>query len=121
MDQEQELKNTFLEEYASALLLKKVGNVKSAVILLSKELFAICDYIILKKYNKLPKNHTDRFRILELKEKILFIRLDSVWSKYTDTYSKPSTEDSFKILNDLIMEILQNERCCEQIKKPIGQ
>jgi hypothetical protein len=49
-------------------MLKNAHRMKSAVILASKALFAFCDYIIFSKYGKLPKNHAERFRILELKE-----------------------------------------------------
>ena len=121
MNQEKELEDTFLEEYTSALMLKNTGKLKSAIILLYKALFAICDYIIFKKYNKLPKNHTDRFRILEMKEKDVFNGLNSVWSRYRETYSRPSNEDSFNLLNDTIVRIIQNEECCEEIKRTIGQ
>ncbi len=119
MNQEDELKNTFLEEYSAAYLLKKAGKLKSSVILLSKALFALCDYIILKKYSKLPKNHSERFRILELKEKKVFLEVDSAWSKYTDTYSKPSNEDAFRMLDSSVRKIIQNEETCSEIKRLI--
>ncbi len=117
MNQKEELQNTFLEEYSAALLLKDAQKIKSAVILLSKALFALCDYIIFTKYQKLPKNHTDRFRILEIKEKTLFLDVDSVWSKYTDTYSKPSTEESFILLSNTIRRIIKHDETCREIKE----
>ena len=121
MTQEEELKNTFLEEYSSANVLKEMGRLKSAVILLSKALFALCDYILLKKLGKLPKNHSERFRFMELKERVLFLEVDSVWSKYTDTYSKPSNEESFKLLIESITRIIKNEKACEEIKRIIEE
>ncbi len=119
MNQENELKNTFLEEYSSAILLKGMGKLKSATILISKSLFALCDYIIFKKYSKLPKNHSERFRILELKENAIFSEIDSTWSKYIDTYSKPSNEESFELLKNSIIKVMKNEECCKEIKKII--
>jgi predicted nucleotidyltransferase len=94
MDQKKNLQDTFVEEYESALLLQKAGKKKATTILLSKALFALVDFIIYTKYTKLSKNHGERFRILEQKEKELYNKVDSVWSKYTDTYSKPSTEEA---------------------------
>ena len=119
MDQINDLKDTFVEEYSSAKVLKKMDKLKSSVILLSKSIFALCDYIIFKKYGKLPKNHSDRFRILKMKEKSIYQIVDSVWSKYTDTYSKPSQEESFNLLNKAVVEIVENEDFNKEIKNII--
>jgi len=119
MDQKTELKNTFLEEYSSAVLLKGMGKVKSSVILLSKALFALCDYLIFTKYSLLPKNHGERFRILELKEKEIYVLVDSVWAKYTETYSHPSGEEAYKILNKAILEIAKNGSIDSEIKEMV--
>ncbi|NQV08737.1 hypothetical protein HQ529_02690 [Candidatus Woesearchaeota archaeon] len=119
MNQENELKNTFIEEYSSAKMLKKQGRLKSAVILISKSLFVLCDYIIFRKYKKLSKNHADRFRILQLKENKIYLEVDSVWSKYTDTYSKPSNYESYDILNKAIINIIENEELDKEIREII--
>ena len=55
MDQQNELKDTFIEEYESACLLNEKKSLKSALILFSKALFALCDYIIFVKYKKLSQ------------------------------------------------------------------
>ena len=109
MDQAKELKDTFIEELESARILEKSNRMKSATILASKALFALCDYIIFIKYQKLPKNHAERFRILELKEPKIYSSVNKAWSKYTDTYSKPSEKESYNILIKSIMEIAENE------------
>lgn len=122
MDQLKELEETFIEEYESAKLLEGLKKDKSTTILLSKALFALLDYIILAKYNNLPKNHTERFRILENKEPKTYSLVDSVWSKYTNTYSKPSSKESINLLKNVIMEVVKkNERISEEIKKSIGR
>lgn len=121
MDQKDELKKTFIEEYSSAKILKEMNKLKSALILISKSLFALCDYIIFKRYSSLPKNHSERFRILELKEKKIYERVDSIWSKYTDTYSKPSNEESYKLLNKVIKDIVKNEELDKEIKEIVGE
>ena len=121
IDQINDLKDTFLEEYGSAKVLRKMNKLKSSVILLSKSVFALCDYTIYKKYGKLPKNHSDRFRILKLKENKIYQIVDSVWSKYTDTYSKPSQEESFNLLNRTVAEIVENEEFDQEIKDLIKE
>ena len=121
MATEKELKTTFIEEYSSAKILKDMGNLKSAVILISKALFALCDYVIFEKYSKLPKNHSERFRILELKEKAIFVVVDSVWSKYTDTYSKPSNEESYNLIKNALREIIKNEKSAKEFRDIIEE
>jgi len=94
---------------------------KSPSLLISKSLFALCDYIIYKKYGKLPKNHSERFRILEVRERAIFAEVDLVWSKYTETYSKPSGEESYKMLYEAIKRIIKNEKSCEGIEKSVEE
>ncbi|MBT3408480.1 hypothetical protein HN415_07395 [Candidatus Woesearchaeota archaeon] len=120
MDQINELEETFIEEYSAAKLLIQNKMTKSATILLSKSLFALADYIIFKKYKKLPKNHSERFRILELKEPKFYIELDKMWSKYTDSYSKPTTKEStIQFLNIITKLINENETISQKIKNTI--
>ena len=116
MEESEELKKTFLEEFDSARLLKDKGRMKSAVILLSKALFALCDYIIIEKHKRLPKNHSERFRILEKKEPKIYSEVNRVWSGYTDTYSKPSDKESYALLRQAINHISENERLDQEIK-----
>ena len=117
MEQDRLLKETFIEEYSSAKILKDMNKLKSSLILLSKSLFALCDYLIFKKYNKLPKNHSERFRILELKEPKIYLKVDSVWEKYTDTYSKPTDNNSYDLLNKVKIEIAENEELDKELKE----
>jgi hypothetical protein len=121
MEQEKELKDTFIEEYSSAKILKDMDNLKSAIILISKSLFALCDYILFKKYGKLPQNHKERFRILDIKEKDMYIKVSSVWSRYIDTYSKPSHIESYNLLNKTIINIIKNEEVDKEIKRIIEE
>ncbi len=112
----EDLKQTFLEEYESAKVLFELNKLKSATILLSKAIFALCDYLILKKYSKLPKNHSERFRILELKEPIIYSEIDSMWNKYRDTYSKKTKIDSYYFLLNSIDGMLKDEENFKEIK-----
>ena len=119
MNQEDELRNTFIEEYSSAKMLKRIGKLKSALILISKSLFALCDYILFKKYAKLPRNHGERFRMLQLKENNTYLEVSSIWSQYTDTYSKPANGESYDLLNNIIIKVIENEEVDKEIKEVI--
>ena len=119
MSQLEELENTSIEEIKAAKLLQKEHMTKSALILYSKALFAVLDYLILKKYKKLPKNHSERFRILEAKEPKTYINVDKIWLKYTDSYSKPADEDSIRLFVETIKEIVQDENISEKIKEAL--
>lgn len=122
MGQLEELEFSLLEEYESALLLLQHSKRKSALILLSKSLFAVVDYILLSKYHKLPRNHAERFRILQQKEPQIYSLVDSVWSKYTDTYSKPSFEESVLLLQKTILEVCSYDRKLhEKITQTFGK
>ncbi|MBW2989250.1 hypothetical protein KY358_02925 [Candidatus Woesearchaeota archaeon] len=73
------------------------------------------------RYGKLPKNHSERFRILERKEKRTYGTVDAIWQKYTSTYSRPSGEDSFTLLNKAVVEIIENEITDKEIKRLIEE
>lgn len=119
MNQLEELESTFLEEYSSATLLEKEAKYKSTTILLSKAVFALVDYILFRKYKVLPKNHVERFRILERREPELYSLLDSLWNEYTDTYHKPAAAESITLLKDAIEKISQNESTSPKIKENV--
>ena len=120
MEELHELERTFIEEYEAAQMLLQREMLKAAVILYSKALFAAIDYLIFSKYGKLPKNHTERFRILRLRESKIHQDLENVWSKYTDSYSKPATAESVEIFRKVISELIRNDEAfSEKIKKSI--
>ena len=119
MDQLKEFEDTFLELYVSADILLSQSKPKSTVILLSKALFALLDYIIFKKFKKVADNHADRFRILRIKLPTLYNTVDNVWNKYTDTYTKPAVEETINLLKGAIKEISNHETVSQKIKEAI--
>lgn len=119
MDQLNEFEETFLELYSSSDILLTQLKSKSAIILLSKALFALVDYIIFKEYKKITDNHTDRFRILRTKLPIIHKTVDTVWNKYTDTYTKPAVEETIALLKSAIREISKHETVSQRIKEAI--
>ena len=100
-----ELVQTFLEEYEGAKEELSKGRYKNSVILFSKALFAICDILIQTKLNKLPKNHSERFRILEQYFKEVYEIIDEIFDKYTDSYSKPVLKETCEAIKNGIKKI----------------
>ena len=73
----------------------------SATILYFKTWFAIQDYFLLKNIGRSPKDHTERFRLLESKFPEKYKVLDMEFSTYRDTYSKiidKETCDRIKVI-----------------------
>lgn len=114
-----ELVQTFLEEYNGANDELSKGRYKNSAILFSKALFAACDILIQNKLSKLPKNHTERFRILEQYFKDVYIIADEIFDKYTDSYSKPILKETCEDIKDGIKKIREISELPEEIKKAI--
>ena len=100
-----DLIQTFLEEYEGAQEELSKGRYKNSVILFSKALFAMCDILIQNKLNKLPKNHSERFRILEIYFKEIYEIVDEIFDKYTDSYSKPILKETCDAIKNGIKKI----------------
>ncbi len=105
-EQLNELESTFVEDYEAAELLLSLKKSKVAVILFSKALFSLLGYFIFERYHTLPKNHTERFRILEEREIKVYRLVDEVWHYYRDSYSKPAVEKSVLLLRKTIWEVV---------------
>lgn len=100
-----ELVQTFLEEYEGAKDELSKGRYKNSTVLFSKALFAVCDILIQEKLNKLPKNHSERFRILEIYFKEVYEIVDDIFDKYTDSYSKPILKETCEVIQNGIKKI----------------
>jgi hypothetical protein len=99
-----ELAQTFLEEYQGAKEELGKGRYKNSTILFSKALFAICDILIQSKLNKLPKNHSERFRILEQYFKEVYVIVDDIFDNSLDN-SKPVLKETCKAIENGIKKI----------------
>ena len=114
-----DLIQTFLEEYEGAQEELSKDRYKNSVILFSKALFAICDILIQKKLNKLPKNHSERFRILEQYFKEVYEIVDEIFDKYTDSYSKPILKETCESIKNGIKKINETAELPAEIKRII--
>ena len=115
----EELVQTFLEEYGGARDELDKGRYKNSVILFSKALFAMCDILIQNKLNKLPKNHSERFRILEEYFKEIYKIVDEVFDKYTDSYSKPVLKETCEAIKNGIKKINKITDLPKEIKESV--
>jgi len=83
------------------------GSFNTATSLYFKALAVLADWIILKKEGFIPKNHTDRFRILEQKFPEIYDLLDKDFPAYQDSYSLSLDKDTAKVLKDDFKKIAQ--------------
>ena len=83
----------------------------------SKALFALSDLIIYQKLKKLPKNHNERFRILEEYFPELYKITDELFKDYTDAYSKPVLKETCEKIENGIKNISENFELSERIKE----
>jgi hypothetical protein len=113
----EEIKKTFIEEYEGAQEQLEKTRYKNAAILFSKSLFAICDFLIYIKLNKLPKNHNERFRILEEFFPEIYQTVDNIFDHYTDAYSKPILKETCEMIKNGIKKIVRNEELPKEIKE----
>lgn len=115
----EELDKTFIEEYEGTIEQLEKERFRNATILFSKSLFALCDIIIYQKLNKLPKNHSERFRILEEYFLETYKVVDNIFIHYTDTYSKPILKETCEEIKNGIKKIAENNEIPQGIKKII--
>lgn len=71
----------------SAELVYQAKDYTSATILYFKAFFVALDVVILRKLKKTPKDHSERFRILEKNFPEEYQNLDKYFSIYQSTYS----------------------------------
>ncbi len=103
---EEELKNNVKTFWESAELIYATGDYTSATILYFKAFFVVLDYCILKKRGEVPKDHTDRFRILKIDFPTYYVVLDKYFQIYRDTYSTSIAKEICEELRDHVKRII---------------
>lgn len=79
----------------------------SATILYFKALFLVLDFIILKFKGKTPKDHTERFRILQKDYPNLYESLDKYFKIYRDTYSISIDKETCEVIKDYVEKTIK--------------
>lgn len=94
----------------SADKLVEMEDYTSASILYFKTWFAIQDYILLQKIGQSPKDHKERFRLLEKNFPECYIKLDMEFSTYRDTYSKIVDQSTCERIKKIVEDEIINYR-----------
>ena len=89
----------------SADLIYSNKDYTSATILYFKALFSILDYIILISKGNTPKDHSERFRILQQFHPKLYESLDKYFKIYRDTYSILIDKQTCDTIKDYVKRI----------------
>jgi hypothetical protein len=88
------------EYYKNAFNAENKEEYNSSVTLYFKAISALCDLYIFVKEGKIPSNHTERFRILELKYKEIYKIIDKDFPFYQDTYRTRLTKEVSLMFKD---------------------
>lgn len=80
----------------------------SATILYFKTWFAIQDFILLEKIGQSPKDHGERFRLLEKNFPKAYTELDKEFSTYRDTYSKIIDKDTCERIRRIVEDDIKH-------------
>ena len=91
----------------SAELVYSKGDFTSATILYFKAVFTILDLILLRLEGKTPKDHTERFRMLQDKHPVLYEFLDKYFKIYRSTYSISVDKETCDKLRQNVKSIIK--------------
>jgi uncharacterized protein (UPF0332 family) len=103
---EKELLNNIKRILRSAKLIYEDKDYTSSTILYFKAIFGILDYILLLKEGKTPKDHTERFRMLEKTYPDIYEFIDKYFKIYRDTYSTSVDKETCDKLRKNTNEII---------------
>jgi len=97
-DIKNDILSNFVEFCAAADTDLAAGRYNAAVSSYFKALSILCDWHIYKRIMLLPKNHTERFQILERDEPQAYSLLSPLFSKYRDSYNtRLSRKDALEL------------------------
>jgi uncharacterized protein (UPF0332 family) len=82
----------------------------SAVVLYFKALFCILDLIILRKKGFVPKDHSDRFRILEKDFPEFYLIIDKNFQIYQNSYSKSINKEVCDRIKENVERIAKEQK-----------
>lgn len=96
--------------WKSAELIYATKDYTSATILYFKCLFAVLDLVISRDQKKTPKDHTERFRILETTKPELYTTLDKLFPIYRDTYTLTIEKEKCDEVRNHVRTIAQRQK-----------
>lgn len=111
MEEEENLLIDNLRKFLkSAEIVYETNDFTSSTILYFKSLFAVFDLLILRKYGKTPKDHSERFRILEKDFPELYIILDSLYPIYRTTYTLSINKNTTDKIKENVEKIIREQK-----------
>lgn len=93
--------------WKSAELVYSTKDYTSATILYFKCLFVLLDYVLFKNLRKTPKDHTERFRLLESNFPELYKIVDKYFPIYRNTYSLSIEKDDCEEVRKNVTELIE--------------
>jgi hypothetical protein len=105
MATEKDLEDGFKEFLSGAIDEEAKLRYRLAVTAYFKAMTQLCDLFILQKKGFAPKNHTERFRLLESNYPEIYSSMDNVFSTYQDTYSVKINKDSCLLIKNELKKI----------------
>ena len=113
MEEGKELLENIKQFKKSAEIIYKTSDFTSSTILYFKCLFSILDLIILKKAGAIPKDHTERFRIIEKLNFSLYTILDKLYSTYRNAYTARIDKNKCDKVKENVERIIEEQRIFE--------
>jgi uncharacterized protein (UPF0332 family) len=107
MDVKDELKKNIDNFLNSAKLVFDNKDYTSACILYFKALFVVADYIVLISGREKPKDHTDRFRILERYFRGIYLEIDRIFYIYRNTYTTSISKEKCEKVRNVVKKIME--------------
>lgn len=107
------LRRNIKQFLSSANIIYNARDFTSATILYFKTLFGVFDLVILKNLGKTPKDHSERFRILEERFPDLYSILDTLYPIYRGTYVSNINRETCDKIKENVEKIIKEQRIFE--------
>lgn len=95
--------------WKSGELVYSTKDYTSATILYFKSLFVLLDYILYRSIGETPKDHTERFRLLENSHPELYFIIDKYFQVYRNTYSIKISKEKCEEVRNNVKRIIEEQ------------
>ncbi len=106
---EEELLNNLRTFLRSAEVVYRTKDYTSATTLYFKTIFVALDLFLLRKIKIVPKDHSERFRLLEKSFPQEYSQLDKYFSVYRSTYSTITKKEICEEIRQYVISFLKEK------------
>jgi len=106
----EEFNKKAINYFIIGLIAEKLDMRSEAATNFFKSLFAIDDSALFRTISKKPKDHTERFRLLEENLPELYVITDRLFSTYGRTYTQELSKEELRLVKKRIMEAFANAK-----------